>query len=347
MIKWYEEGGNNSDIVISSRVRLARNISGRQFSLMLMEPEAKELVGELKEKLADIGNGALGTFKYIPVRELTAVEKVALVERNILSEVLISKEEETGAYVTEDESVSIMLNEEDHIRIQVLKSGLEIKKAWETADAIDDDINRRFAYAYDEQFGYLTSFPTNVGTGMRVSCMLHLPSLAATKALGSVANDISRFGLAIRGISYEKENGVGNLYQLYSQKTLGQSEQDIMKGFKSILQQIVKQERKLRYKHLQEKKDELEDMVYRSYGILRYTRRIKMMEGLNLLSNVNYGVSTGIIELEDEGMFTMYRLLIGMQPANMDLAAGRSLDEDERDIFRAEYLRNSLPKIKL
>ena len=227
MLKWYEESADNSDVVVSSRIRLARNLSKYPFSPKLSKSQSKEMIKELESELS-FPISSERPLHWIQVNTLSDIDKVALVERHLISETLAAKEDATAAMISDDEVVSIMLNEEDHIRIQTMSGGMNLEKAFSIADAIDDEINKKFAYAYHERLGYLTTFPTNVGTGLRVSYMLHLPGIARTKKLASISSDIGRFGVTIRGMSNDKENGIGNLYQIYNQKTLGRDEKELI-----------------------------------------------------------------------------------------------------------------------
>ena len=247
--------------------------------------------------------------------------------------------------ISDDEVVSIMLNEEDHIRIQTMSGGMNLEKAFSIADAIDDEINKKFAYAYHERLGYLTTFPTNVGTGLRVSYMLHLPGIARTKKLASISSDIGRFGVTIRGMSNDKENGIGNLYQIYNQKTLGRDEKELIQELGTIANQIIKQERRVRNKMMQDNKNLLEDTLLRSYGLLKYCKSLEIEEGMNLLSNVQLGITTGIIQLDADENFNIYSLVMGIQPAHLEKEKNRALKKEERDILRAEYVQKHLPDI--
>lgn len=349
MFKWYEESGDHNDVVISSRVRVARNLSKYPFSLRMKEEQAGQIVDELSSKLLKLQEkGKLDRdrkYEYIRMRQLSDVDKVALVERHLLTEAIITKEIPAGAMISSDESVSILFNEEDHVRVQTLCGGMNLKKAWDTVDMIDDSINQEFEYAFHDRLGYLTSFPTNVGTGLRASYMLHLPAIAGTKNLAGIAADIGRFGVALRGIVGERGTSIGNLYQIYNQKTLGQSEQEIMKGLDMIAMQIIKQERRIRNKLLQENKIGLEDSIYRSYGVLKYCRSLGMEEGMNLLSDLQFGIAGGILDVDSAGKNSVYPLMMGIQPANIQKRAGKELEKEEWDVLRAEYIRNNLPEI--
>lgn len=339
MLKWYEETGDNEDVVISSRVRLARNLSKYPFPVKLSKEQAQALVKELTTKLNGLDGEDGRSFQYVSMDTISDTDKVALVERHQISETLIMKTEPAGAMLSEDESVSILLNEEDHLRIQALAGGMNLEKAWRIADKLDDEINRSFPYAYHEKLGYLTSFPTNVGTGLRVSFMLHLPAIAGTKRLSGIAADIGRFGATIQG------SGVGNLYQIYNQKTLGQTEKEIMQSLTTIANQIIKQERKIRKKIMQESPVSLEDTLLRSYGILKYCKTLEIEEGMNLLSDIQLGISSGILRLEESGKKSIYPLMMGIQPAHLQRLAGKPLEDEERDMLRADYVREHLPEI--
>lgn len=339
MLKWYEETGDNEDVVISSRVRLARNLSKYPFPVKLTGEQAGVMVDELKTRLAALEGEEGRKYNYVAMNAVSDIDKVALAERHLVSETLIMKAEPAGAVLSEDEVVSILLNEEDHLRIQALAGGMNLEKAWRIADRLDDEINKSFPYAYHEKLGYLTSFPTNVGTGLRVSFMLHLPAIAGTKRLAGIASDIGRFGVTIRG------NGVGNLYQIYNQKTLGQTEQEIMQNLITIADQIIKQERRIRKKIIQENPVGIEDTLLRSYGILRYCGTLEIEEGMNLLSDIQFGISSGILKLEKPEKKSIYPLMMGIQPAHLQRLAGKPLQNEERDIIRADYVKEHLPEI--
>ena len=344
MLKWYEESADNSDVVVSSRIRLARNLSKYPFSPKLSKSQSKEMIKELESELS-LPISPERPLHWIQVNTLSDIDKVALVERHLISETLAAKEDATAAMISDDEVVSIMLNEEDHIRIQTMSGGMNLEKAFSIADAIDDEINKKFAYAYHERLGYLTTFPTNVGTGLRVSYMLHLPGIARTKKLASISSDIGRFGVTIRGMSNDKENGIGNLYQIYNQKTLGRDEKELIQELGTIAKQIIKQERRVRNKMMQDNKNLLEDTLLRSYGLLKYCKSLEIEEGMNLLSNVQLGITTGIIQLDADENFNIYSLVMGIQPAHLEKEKNRALKKEERDILRAEYVQKHLPDI--
>lgn len=338
MLKWFEETGDNEDVVISSRVRLARNLSNYPFPVKMSAEQSEELLEKLKGRLENLEDGDR-SYRYISMKSLSDTDKVALVERHQVSDTLIMKTEAAGAVLSEDEAVSILLNEEDHIRIQALAAGMNLKKAWLLADKLDDEINKSFCYAYHDKLGYLTSFPTNVGTGLRASFILHLPAMSGTKRLSEIASDIGRFGVTIRG------NEAGNLYQIYNQKTLGQTEQEIIKNLTTIAEQIIKQERRIRKKLVQENPVRIEDTLLRSYGILKYCKTLEIEEAMNLLSDIQFGLASGVLKLEEPGKKSVYPLMMEVQPAHLQKMAGKPLDKEQSDILRADYLKENLPEI--
>ena len=344
MLNWLKGNNNNSDVVISSRIRLARNLKEFPFSTKISNEQANLLLENIKNGFFQSNNSIEEKYKYIVTNEMTNLDKIALLERHVISPMLINKKETTGLILSDDESKSIMINEEDHVRIQCLAQGMNLEKTFEEANIIDDILESYLDYAYDEKYGYLTSCPTNVGTGLRASYMIHVPALESTGKLQFILEAIGKFGITVRGIYGEGTQAEGSIYQISNQITLGQSEQDIIENLKSVTLQIVDQERKVRNNLLNEKKYQLEDAIYRSYGILSNARVITSKEAMTLLSDVKIGIELGIIKLEKE--LNIYELMMNIQPANLQRNTNKDLTSDNRDIERANYLRNNLPKIK-
>lgn len=345
MLKWYEETGDNQDIVISARIRLARNLSKYPFPAKLHGTEAKNMIQECFQELNDFNELDNRNYEHTFLDELSDLEKVALVERHSLTPLLITKQDPTGVIISEDEAISIMINEEDHLRIQTLTGGMNLTKVYRMADKIDDIINRKFEYAFDDKYGYLTSCPTNIGTGLRASYMVHLPAMASSKRIQRLATEVSRFGITIRGIYGEGSSSEGDLYQISNQRTLGQTEEEIMNGLNTIVNQIISQERNLREKFLKNNKKSIEDQVYRSYGVLKYARKMVLKDAMTLLSHLMMGVGTGILHVADNEDSSVYKLMMGIQPANLEKLSERPIGSEERDIIRAEYIRKHLPEM--
>jgi protein arginine kinase len=343
MLRWFEENGKNSDVVISSRVRLARNLDNFNFSLKLNEKDARKMVDTAAEKIATVKD--LEQYTSFDFKNLDIYQKVAMKERHVISNFLLNQETAAG-FVSADENISVMLNEEDHIRIQAFVSGMDMYRAYSMADRLDDSLGKVLNYAYDDKYGYLTTCPSNVGTGMRASYMMHLPALAGNGRIAGLATEIGRFGLVLRGIYGEGLRSLGDIYQISNQVTLGLSEKEIMDNLEKIAQQIVGQERTLRNSYVTRKKMTALDGVYRSYGVLKYARKVSLKDGLVLLSELRLGLSDGLIKLASEEDCSIYQLMIGIQPANLQLLSGRNLSEEEVDIQRSQFIRDNLPLIQ-
>lgn len=338
MLKWYEEKKNATDIIISSRVRLARNFSKYPFAVKLTDEKAKELVKEVTDKVDLKPEEEESRYYHCKLSSLSDVDKNAMVERHIVSPLLAVKKQETGLIMSEDESISIMINEEDHLRIQSITSGMDLEKVLKKANEIDDYVSEKMDIAYDEKYGFLTSCPTNVGTGLRASYMCYLPALAVTGLIGGLTEELARYGIAIRGIYGEDSKSIANLYQISNEKTLGRTENDILEHLNGIMAQVVKQERKRREYIVANNYNELEEQIYRAYGILRYTKQITSSECMTLLSEVKFGTDQGIIKLSKE--MNIFKLMMDIQPANLQYKMGKNAGSSLRNRFRAEYMNN-------
>lgn len=255
----------------------------------------------------------------------------------------MKKKDPTGMILSEDESTAILLNGDDHVRIQTLQTGLTLDRLYEKADRIDDYIGERFDYAFDEKYGYLTSFPTNVGTGLRAAVVLHLPMLSKNKNFSSLVADMGRFGTQVRGVYGEGAENFGSLYQISNQKTLGQTEQEIIDIVRKAALELDAQERRMRREYRQRKPVQAADECYKSYGVLKYARRLTRKDGMEFLSQIMTGITDGILTVKEP--CSVYGLMIGIQPANLLSLADRPLDKDELDAARAEFLRKRLPEI--
>ena len=343
MAKWYEEEGECRDVVVSSRVRLARNLEKYPFSERISDEQAELLVSEVNESLKDYENQD-GSFYICNINTLNDVEKLAMMERHIISPLMTKKRQAMSLIMSESESTSVMVNEEDHVRIQALTGGMNLEKAFEKANEIDDITYDRLHYAYSEKYGYLTSCPTNVGTGLRASYMVFLPALSGAKQIGHLTDEVGKYGVALRGIYGEGTPGLANIYQISNQKTLGSSETDIMNNLNNIVVQIVKQERKRREFLLTNNYDEIEDQVYRSYGVLKYTKQINSKDAMTLLSQVKFGIDTKIIQFEKP--FQVYEMMMAIQPYSIQCRSGKNISSKMRDKLRAAYINENLPKIK-
>ena len=336
--EWLRGSGERSDIVISSRIRLARNLEGIPFPQWGAKPQRGEARARVTEavKACRFLKGSL----VLEMKGLSEVDRLFLVERHLISRELATGGNEKAVVVSDREVVSIMINEEDHLRLQVLQSGFNLQEAWTVLEQVNDELEKSLKYAFLPEWGYLTACPTNVGTGMRASCMLHLPCLVVTKQINRVLHAITRLGLTARGFYGEGTEAAGNFFQLSNQVTLGVSEEEIIDNLERLIRQVVEQEEAARKALLAQSKDALEDRIWRAYGTLKSAHLITSNETVDMLSLVRLGVDLGLIPGVERGMVN--RLLIQMQPAHLQKLEGRPLTPAERDSRRARLLRESL-----
>lgn len=346
MKKWYEQQNTDyNDVVISSRIRLARNNKKYNFPYKLDSQDALNNINEIKEAMLGANTEISNFFDSINMQETSALEKVAMMERHVISPNFISIKIPTWLFLSKDESLSIMVNEEDHLRIQSIAAGFNLNKAWENANKVDDLIEEKIEYAYNEQLGFLTTCPTNVGTGLRASYMVHVPGLDSTGQLQFILEAIRKFGITVRGIYGEGSEAQGSVYQISNQITLGYSEKEIIDNLTSVTSQIVDQERAVRNKLLKEKKYQLEDAIYRSYGILSNARILTSKEAMTLLSDIKLGHELEILKFSEEDNLNIYEFMTCIQPANLQKKVNQQLSLDYRDIARAKYIRDNIPKL--
>ena len=336
--EWLGGTGPESDIVISSRIRLARNLADFPFLSKASAKERGEIeraVCELLPKL-DIPD----EYTYVSLPPLSPVDRLFLVERHLISREHAFGKGPRGVCVAGNEMLSIMVNEEDHLRIQGLRSGLQLRATWELVDDIDSRLEKHLEYAFSPQFGYLTVCPTNVGTGMRASVMLHLPALVMTRQIDKVFQAVTKIGLAVRGLYGEGTQASGDFYQISNQPTLGRSELEIIEDIERVIPKIIEYERTVRENLLEQRREIIEDKVWRAYGMLQTARTINSEETMDLLSAVRMGVNLRIIT--DVPMATVNSLFIYTQPAHLQKLERAELSSPERDITRATFIRNRL-----
>lgn len=339
MSKWYEDSACNEGIVISSRVRLARNLKKYPFPETMNETQTKQMIDEVKDAIVNERTPISKDFEFVEVNYLPALKKKELMEKHIISPVLLSKNKNCAVLVKNDETVSIMLNEEDHIRIQTVFPGENIDKAWDLADKIDDLIEESVEYAYNEKYGYITACPTNMGTGLRASFMMHLPFIERAGQMKNLLEAISKFGVTIRGIYGEGSEALGSIYQISNQVTLGQSEQEIIKNLKNVVKFVKDRELKIRESHMKNERIETEDRIYRSLGIIQNARKISGSEAMKHLSNIREGYLLGLSDIPKVNE-TIYNIMINVQPGNIQLSSNTN-DVNKRDEARADYLRRT------
>ncbi|MCF6159255.1 MAG: protein arginine kinase [wastewater metagenome] len=339
--EWLRGTGPESDIVISSRIRLARNVARYPFLSRANAKQKKEIEGLIRERIRE--SEITQDLFYINLADVSPVDRLFLVERHLISKEHAGGEGIRGVAFGKSETTSLMVNEEDHLRIQVIRSGFELRETWKTIDEIDNKLEKKINYAYSSRFGYLTSCPTNVGTGMRASVMLHLPALGMTHHIEKVFNAVVKLGLVVRGLYGEGTQVAGDLYQISNQFTLGKSESEIIEIIEGVIPRITSYERMARKALISENREQLEDRVWRSYGMLKVARTISSDEIMHLLSQVRMGVNLGIIT--DIEMKTLNELFILTLPGHLQKLEGRELTSAQRNIIRATYVRKRLEKI--
>ncbi len=338
--EWLRGSGPDSDVVVSTRIRLARNLADFPFSNRASPLQKGEIESLLRERLLRIDNGT--RFSYVQVHSLNHLDRQFLVERQLISREHAASEGQRGVAIEPQESRSVMINEEDHLRLQVLRSGLALEEAWQEIDRLDDLIEQRVNYAFSEEFGYLTACPTNVGTGMRASVMLHLPALQMTRQLEKVFRALQKINLAVRGLYGEGTRASGDFYQISNQVTLGKSEADILREIREVIPQIIDYERKARAALLRESRPTILDRVYRAYGTLRSATLMTSDETIDLLSCVRLGINLHLIE--DLTIPAVNELFLLTQPAHLQKLQGVVMEPEERNAARANFLRHRLNK---
>lgn len=337
---WMREGGPDSDIVMSSRIRLARNFSNVVFPIIADERELQQVKEFIADEFADRSFKGYENFEFVPMASLSTIEKRMLIEKHLISPVLLKRTGTSAMLISENEQVSIMVNEEDHIRLQLYLPGFQLKETLDRAFELDDWLENKIDYAYDEKWGYLSSCPTNAGTGMRASVMMHLPGLVITRQVSRLIPAINQLGLVVRGLYGEGSEARGNIFQISNQITMGKSEADIVSDLESIVRQLIDHERKAR-KHLQEQSGmRLEDRIFRSYGVLQHSRILDSKEAAKCLSDVRLGIDLGIIK-EISGQI-LNELMILTQPGFLQHYADGVLAAEDRDILRATLVRERL-----
>ncbi|MCD9026322.1 protein arginine kinase [Cohnella silvisoli] len=338
--QWMNGEGADSDVVLSSRVRIARNVRNLPFPMMA-DPTQSLTIMEQLLGVAESGRlNGLGKIELIRLSDLTELEKLVLVEKHLISPSLANESRNGALILSPNEDISIMINEEDHLRIQCLCSGFQVREAWDLASKIDDIFEEQVDYAFDEKHGFLTSCPTNVGTGIRASVMMHLPALVMTGQINRILSAVTQVGLAVRGLYGEGSEATGNLFQVSNQITLGQSEQEIIENLFQVARQMIEHEKSARSKLITESRPRVEDRIRRSYGILTQAIIMDTKEASQRLSDIRLGAHLGLLpELNDQ---ILNELLVSTQPGFLQQTFGEALSPEQRDMTRAELIRSRL-----
>lgn len=338
---WYNDCGRDGDVVLSTRVRLARNISGIPFPRVANTKQQEEVLQKCRAALLERENKALSDMglTYIDLSEMKPYEKQAIAECHLISPQMINNDRKRGLILSGDSRISIMINEEDHMRIQSMEAGFELKKCFDTANSLDDYIEETIDYAFDKDFGYLTCCPTNVGTGLRASVMVHLPGYVLTGKFGELSASLSQLGLTVRGIYGEGSEGLGNIFQISNQVTLGVVEEDIVERLSQIVSEVISNERELRKLMHKNDKYRVEDRVMRSYGTLKNAVIMSSNEAMKRLSDVRLGVALGLLpDVKYEALSEITYLTL---PANI-VKNHNTANEFSRDLKRAEIIKEKL-----
>ena len=335
--RWLAEEGDHSEVVISSRIRLARNLLNLPFPQLMEEED----IDNLFQMVSGTITGIQPELELWQLKDWHKLEKRILVEKHLISPEHSDKGK-GAVLLNKDRAVSVMIMEEDHLRIQVILPGLDLSAAFKMADEIDDLLEERLDIAFNEKYGYLTSCPTNVGTGLRASVMLHLPGLVLTKQASRVLSALTQVGVVVRGIYGEGTEALGNLFQISNQITIGRSEDEIVNNLYSIVLKIIDQEKAARAMLAREIETALEDRVYRAYGTLTNARTITSEEALSLLSDLRLGIDLKVIDGIESNIFQ--KVMISMQPAYLQYSMGKEMSPTERDVNRSQVIRNLLVK---
>lgn len=340
MQKWYNNLDINNDIIISSRVRLARNLKNLPFNNFLNNENSNLLLETVKNSIINDRTHLSEVFDFININNTPDIEKLSMIEKNLISYELISKDTSSALLLSKDNSTSIMINEEDHIRIQTIFSGYNIDAAFTEANRIDNLIEETSEYAFDDDYGYLTSCITNVGTGLRASFMIHIPMLEKYGKLNKIIQELTKFGFTLRGIYGEGSKSLGGIYQISNQLTLGKTENEIIDNLKYITLQIVEKENLLRNKIISKNKINFMDKIYRSYGILSNCKVISLEEAISHLSYIWLGIYTKILKDKFNLKSSIYNIIINCQPANLTKNFNDIKDLENLNFYRAKYLNS-------
>lgn len=338
MLKWYEKSGPESDVVISTSIRLIRNLCEYPFPARMNRTSRASLIDKVRKAASELDGEIPYEFAYTDMESISRTEAVSLVERRLSTPDFVADSKGRGILISRNESVSIMLNEENHLQMQIQTSGLNLEGAYRTIDALDTLLDKRLHFAFDKNLGYLTQNPVNLGTGMCASLVLHLPALKEGGAVSRISASLSKLGLVLCGLNSMGSEPTGAVYQLSNRVTLGLSEQEAIFNLRNIAMQIISQERSARADLAGN--IEVQDIVCRSLGILENARIINFNEFMNLISNIRFGISIELIKNIEYDKID--KLMIEVQPATLLLFSGKQLTTDERHLLRAQIIKDLL-----
>lgn len=334
------EDGPESDVVVSTRIRNARNLKEYPFPVKMTNEQGEQVINLAYRIFSKDMNGV--SFNFCNITNISNIDKEALVEKHLISPNLLSSRVQSGVFLGDNEKISIMVNEEDHFRIQSMDAGFKINECLSNLNKIENYLEEKLEFAFSPRYGYLTSCPTNLGTGIRVSVMMHLPALVLTNYIDKIIAGCSKVGFTVRGIYGENTSNIGNIFQISNQVTLGITVDEIVENTISVAKQVISYERNLRKEVYDSRPIELEDKIYRAYGVFSNARKISTEEGLKLLSHIRLGVDLGLIKDIDKKLLN--ELSINIKPANLCKVFGKELEYNKRDEMRANYIRQKINK---
>ena len=344
-LSWLDASGPSSEIVLSTRIRLARNLQGHAFGPRSRVNDREAVLNRVRaavDRVPYLSDATLWELADLDLRTQRLLLERRLVSKDLLGGERAVPPRGAAVFLSATDPMSVMVNEEDHLRLQALLSGLRLQDAWRLADRLDEELGKELPLAYHHEFGFLTSCPTNVGTGLRASVLMHLPGLVLTKEIGQVLKGLNQVGLTFRGLYGEGSEVLGNFFQVSNQTTLGKTEEDLVDHLDQLVRQVIQYEEKARYHLIKEAAAVTEDKIWRAYGLLRYAKSLSFEELINLLSGVRLGASLKL--LPGLRVYTLNKIMIYSQTAHLEQAAGRDLPPPERDTHRASYVRRMLAR---
>jgi protein arginine kinase len=339
---WLDGSGEESEIILSSRIRIARNLEQRRFTHHAKNEELGAILEQTRAAASE--TDSLRESRYLDMGSVSTLDRQFLAERHLVSREFLFNSSNRGLFVNLPENLCLMVNEEDHLRLQAYASGLELEKAYERVGRLDNELAPQLKFAYSDRLGYLTSCPTNLGTGLRASVLIHLPGLVHGKEINKLLDSLRQLHHSIRGLYGEGTDVMGNFFQLSNSATLGTPENVIISNLREMVVKVVGFERRAREMLFRKARSLLEDKVWRAYGLLRYSRSVSTKEALSLISAVRLGVGVGLIE--NLTIRTLNELLVYIQPAHLQLSVGDTMEPAERDSARADLIRKILSDSK-
>ena len=343
MTKWYEETDQMHDVFVMKRLRLVRNVEGCVFPSRLNEEERLEALQDLEAVLLPVTGVDGQPFDYMRLDQMDAVQRSALYERRVINHSRVEDKGPVGLALSADETMSLVFGGDDHLRLQYVSGSQSLDQMWQHLTQVDDRLGEKVPYAFDPKYGYLTTFLTNVGTGLRASVIVHLPMLSTGNQFRKLVQEYGRFGISIKGLDGDGSENFGSLYEVKNQKTLGRSEQELISLVAKAAGQLASHERKVKQMALRTHRLQVEDEIYKSYGVLKYARKLTYKEAMKYLSQLRLGLCEGLITAS--APVNVFGIMLNIRPANLRAIAGAELEGEELDQTRALYIREHLPEI--